>query len=92
MEVKDVVKRAKSYLLELIADETPSNIGLEEIEYDRNAQVWNVTLGFSRPWNSTRSPLTALSGEPATKRAYRVFEINDADGDVLSMKRREFND
>lgn len=92
MEVKNVVRLAKAYLVDLIADENPTNIGLEEVEFDDNQRIWSVTLGFSRPWNSVRSAFTAISGEPAAKRAYRVIEISDNDGTVLSMKRRDFDD
>jgi len=91
MIAKEAVKRAKEELLRLVEDENPSNIGLEEIEYDRTHGVWHVTIGFSRPWNTVRNAFTAISGEPATKRAYRKIDLSDSDGTLLAMKRVSFN-
>jgi hypothetical protein len=89
MQVKDAVRQAKSYLSELLSDEGLTNLGLEEIEFDEANSVWNVTLGFSRPWNSTRGPLSTISGEPPARRAYRVLRVRDSDGEVVSVKKRD---
>ena len=94
MDVKDAVNIAKSWVQEILADEDVQNIGLEEVEYDSQDRVWDVTVGFSRRWNSpTDSQLTGLAAalavtQPALKRAYRVVSISDIDGKVVSMKRR----
>ena len=90
MDVKDAVHKAKEFLVDLLADEDPSNIGLEEVEYDDQERAWLVTLGFSRPWNSTRNTLTSITGESAVKRAYRTLKISDETGKVASIKRRDF--
>ena len=89
MDVKEAVKRAKTYVAELFSEEGLTNLGLEEIEYDDQAGTWDVTLGFSRPWNTTRSALTALTGEAAARRTYRVVKVRGSDGEVLSVKRRD---
>ncbi|MBI4923617.1 MAG: hypothetical protein HY834_17895 [Devosia nanyangense] len=91
MDVKQAATAAKTYVADLLRDENPTNLGLEEVEFDRSTGTWNITVGFSRPWNSTRGPLTTLAGEPIPKRAYRVVSIRDVDGEVLSMKRRELS-
>lgn len=88
MDAKEAVRIAKLYLLDLLSDEQPVNIGLEELEHDEGRGVWLVTLGFSRPWNSARNALTALTGEAAPKRSYRVLAVREDDGEVLSMRRR----
>jgi hypothetical protein len=92
MDVKDAVKRAKSYVAELFAEEGLMNLGLEEIEHDDVAGTWDVTLGFSRPWNTARNALTALTGDTAARRTYRVVKVRDADGEVLSVKRRDIQE
>jgi hypothetical protein len=91
MDVKDAVKVAKSYVIDLLADEGVLNVGLEEIEFDDSLDMWVVTLGFSRPWNSVRNTLTALTGEAAPKRSYRVLKVTK-DGKVMSFKRRDAQD
>jgi uncharacterized protein YdeI (YjbR/CyaY-like superfamily) len=88
MDVKDAVKRAKAYVAELFAEENLTNLGLEEVEYDDADGTWNITVGFSRPWNTTQSPLTTLTGEAVAKRVYRTVRIVDDTGQVLSVLRR----
>lgn len=89
MDAKDAVKSAKRYVSEMLAEEGIVNLGLEEIERDDAEQTWNITLGFSRPWNTANGPLSTLSGETPARRAYRVIRVRESDGMVLSMKRRE---
>jgi hypothetical protein len=91
MDVKEAVKRAKNYVTDLFAEENITSLGLEEIEHNSQAGVWEVTLGFSRPWNTQRNALTMVTGEPAVRRVYRVIEVRDIDGEVLSVKRRGDN-
>ncbi|WP_269930909.1 hypothetical protein [Aminobacter sp. HY435] len=89
MDVKEAVKAAKNYVSDLLAEEGMTNLGLEEIEFDDAERTWNVTLGFSRPWNSQRNALTTITGDNSAKRAYRVVKVRDKDGEILSVKRRE---
>ena len=89
-DIKQVVGRAKHWLSDVLADEHPTNIGLDEIEFDSLAGQWKITLGFSRPWNtSTSNALTAIAGlQAASKRAYRIITLDGKTGEVISMKRR----
>ena len=89
MDVKQAVQKAKAYVLDLLADEQVMNLGLEEVEFDEADSAWSVTVGFSRPWNTTKNAFATLAGEPSAKRAYRVVRIRDNDGEVLSFKRRD---
>ena len=50
MDVKEAAKLAKDYVADLFKDERISNVGLEEIEL-RDGRFWEVTVGFSRPWD-----------------------------------------
>ncbi|WP_210258708.1 hypothetical protein [Devosia sp. 919] len=89
MNVKDAVSAAKAFVSEVLAEENPTNVGLEEVDYDDRHNKWNVTIGFSRPWNTSRSAVAAITGEQLQKRAYRVITIDDASGNAISMKRRD---
>lgn len=89
MDVKEAVRRAKTYVTDLLAEEGLTNLGLEEIEFDESKNVWRVTVGFSRPWNTPGSALSNLTIDPLLKRAYRVVDICDDNGEVLSLRRRE---
>lgn len=88
MDVKEVIKRAKEWVADIYSEEGIINLGLEEIEFDEPAQLWRVTLGFSRPWNSMRGALAALGGDASIKRAYRIVSVKPT-GEVVSVKRRD---
>ena len=85
MDVKEAVRTAKNYVAELFTDETIANIGLEE-EFNNTSNNWEVTIGFSRPWQKN-SLATALGNQPPT-RSYKLVCINDDDGHVISLTDR----
>jgi hypothetical protein len=89
VDVKTAVANAKQWLVNVMQEEGIANVGLEEVEFDEERGLWLITLGFSRPWNSVKNAFTAISGDPAASRAYRVIAVKEPDGEVVSMKRRE---
>jgi hypothetical protein len=89
LTVKEAVQRAKAFVEDVLEGEGPTNIGLEEVEYSPETGTWKVTIGFSRPWNSTRGALATITGEQMSKRAYRIVAINDNSGEPVSMTKRE---
>jgi hypothetical protein len=88
MDVKEAVRSAKRWVLEVMDDEHPANLGLEEVEYNDKEQLWRITLGFSRAWNSNRGALAGMSSEPLQKRAYRTILVDDRNGEVRGMQLR----
>lgn len=91
MNVKEAVAQAKKYIFELFSDENPKNIGLEEVEFDEQANEWLITIGFSRPWDDPiGSALAAFSNPQApVGRAYKIVRISNINDKVLSVKSRE---
>lgn len=89
MNVKEAVSLAKQHLLDLFADEKLTNVGLEEIEFNKSADEWVVTLGFSRPWDEPRNTLAAIAQAPHLRRTYKVMRVSNGSGEVVSMKTRE---
>jgi inactivated superfamily I helicase len=90
MDVKQAVAFAKQHILDLFADESLSNMGLEEVEFDNQAGEWRVTVGFSRPWDEApRNALSTLAGTSPMRRTYKVVRIADGSSHVLSVKERE---
>ena len=88
MDVKTAVQLAKTYVGDLFSNEGLSNLGLEEVEFEESRRVWNVTLGFSRPWDRSPNALAAFAqGSPL--RSYKVVRIDDASARVISVKNRE---
>jgi len=89
MDAKEAVKLAKGYVFDLLQEEGVSELGLEEIEFDENEDVWNITVGFSRQIAMrNNSPFRASLIDP--NRNYRVVKVNNQDGALLSVKLREF--
>ena len=91
MDVKAAAQRAKTYVVDLYDDEEISNVGLEEVEFNDALDRWIVTIGFTRPWDQ-RNALTAALGEGSPGRSYKVLQIADTDGCVLSLKDRILRD
>ena len=85
MDVKEAARSAKAYIIDLFADEQIQHVGLEDVKFDDQANVWNITIGFSRPWN--RSTLGPVIPDP-THRSYKIVRINDEDGAVMSVAHR----
>lgn len=87
MDVKEAVGVAKQYVHDLFADEKIANLGLEEVTFDESGKSWLITVGFSRPWDSS-STLGGILPPGDPKRSYKVVRISDADQKVLSVKER----
>ena len=86
MDVKEAVQTAKKYVAELFTDEKIADVGLEEVEFNSMSNNWEVTIGFSRSWQ-TNLLVAALSNQHQ-KRSYKLVCINDDSGKVLSLKDR----
>ncbi len=90
MNVKEAVELAKDHIKDLFEKEQISNVGLEEVEFDDHSKTWNVTIGFSRPWDEAPNALTAIAQQGRLpKRSYKVVSIDDTTGTVRSLKNRE---
>lgn len=91
MDVKEAVALAKSYILALFKGEDIKNLGLEEVELDQQENEWIVTIGFSRPWDESPSPLnplSAISSSSTLRRSFKIVRISNS-GEVMSVKARE---
>ena len=103
MDVKEAVRKAKEYIEDLYADEQIAQVGLEEVEFERQSNDWKITIGFVRPWdlmptfaeisqtNQNRF-LASARGERRQARYYKVLRIDDNNGDVKSLTDRLLND
>ena len=86
MDVKEAAKLAKEYVTDLFAEEGISNVGLEEIVF-RDDEYWDVTVGFSRPWDHGGLATITL-GQTSLRRSYKVLRIDNDSGNVESVKDR----
>lgn len=79
LDMREAVRTAKRFITEYFDDEKVTEIGLEEIKYQ--GDHLHITIGFVRPWDSSRNYLT---GEPTKQRSYKVVLI-DENGKVESL-------
>lgn len=91
MDVKAAARTAKTYVADLFVDEEIMHLGLEEVKFDECKSRWIVTVGFSRPWDR-RNTVNVAPGEGRPGRSYKVLQIADSDGHVLSLKDRVLRD
>lgn len=82
MGPKEAVAVAKQHVFDLFADEGIDRVGLEEIE--KRGSCWEVTIGFTRPWDQSIG--IVLSG--SSGRAFKVLLVSEENGAVLSVKDR----
>lgn len=61
MNVKEAIELAKDHIKDFFESEHISNLGLEEVEFDDHSEIWNVTVGFSRPWDVANNALAAIA-------------------------------
>ena len=87
MDVKEAVGKAKDYIGELFAGEEITYVGLEEAVFNDELNSWNITIGFSRPWDTRNEVITSLR----LRRSYKVVSIDDTTGRVESLTDRILN-
>ena len=88
MDVKEAVKSAIEHVSDLFELDSSSNLGLEEVVYTDHPAGWNITVGFSRPWDHQRSGIGSALQPMQPKRQYRVVKILET-GEIKSVTIRE---
>lgn len=89
MNVKEAVKIAIEYVADLFSSEKPENIGLEEVILNENDNSWEVTVGFSRPWDHPKAGIIQTIQSLNPKRQFKVVKVDNESGEVKSIKMRE---
>lgn len=90
MNAKAAVRIALEHVTDLFEPEKIMNLGLEEVEFGEDSDVWSVTVGFSRVWDYPAGSLAAAMSNfhRPDRRDYKTVRIRDSDGHVLSVKNR----
>ncbi len=90
MEVKDVVKMAIKYVIEIFEDDNITNVGLEEVTFNEADKNWRVVVGFSRPWDYPQpSVLGNIRPQEQPKRHYKEVIVDDSSGKIEAITIRE---
>ncbi len=89
MNVKDAVRKAIEYIADIFESENLENIGLEEVVLNEDEDMWEVTVGFSRPWDHQKGGIIASVQALNPQRRYKIVKIENESGEVKSIKMRE---
>lgn len=100
MNVKEAVQKSIDYVKDVFEYEKIKNIGLEEVEFNEYDNIWEITVGFSRPWDFSKpgnsiARMQQLYGNvpvPSPERQFKVVQIDNNSGEVKSIKIRELKD
>jgi hypothetical protein len=90
--LKEAVKIASEAVEDLFGAQGISNVMLEEVEATSD-EFWKVTIGFDRPADAGNGATHGLSAgllSMARRRKYKVVQVRKTDGEVLSVKDRQF--
>ena len=92
MDVRAAARTAKAYIAEVFADEEIDELGLEEVDFDDRSNLWKITVSFLRPRGEMDRFQAAATGYPAgtptMRRSFKVVNIDDGSGSVVSVKHR----
>jgi len=89
MNVKDAARKAINYIADVFFTENLESIGLEEVILNEDDNTWEVTIGFSRPWDYPKAGLVTGFQPQIPKRQYKIVRIDNKSGEVKSIKMRE---
>ena len=89
MEVKEAVKTAKQYIVDVFDGESIVDVALEEVIFDDVSDCWKITVGFSKHMSPRfkpfRNPVLNVLDEPIYDRFYKVVRIDDKSGKIESV-------
>jgi hypothetical protein len=91
VDVKEAVGKAMEYLKDMYQIDQFKDVLLEEVDLSEDNKFWNVTIGFTRPQESTSGgPMATLIGQSAEfKREFKVFQIDAESAALRSMRSRK---
>ena len=91
VDVKEAVGKAMEYLKDMYQIDQFKDVLLEEVDLSEDNKFWNVTIGFTRPQESTSGgPMATLIGQSSEfKREFKVFQIDAESAALRSMRSRK---
>lgn len=93
VDVKQAVKIAKEYVIEVFGDEGLSRASLEEVWHDDSHAEWCVTVGIRHRMIDRLGggvlQLIALPREQREIADYKLVRVSSETGDAISIKNRD---
>ncbi len=90
IDVKQAVKVAAEYLVDLYAPDAFSDVQLEEVELTEDENYWLITLSYKKPMTEVNllGPIGIMADLAKNEKGYKIFKIEADTGKVVSMKIR----
>ena len=89
IDVKQAVRKAVAYFLQLFPHFKGANVMLEEVEESDDGAYWLITIGYDmKQAKSALAPNLQNILGPQSVRQYKVVKIEAKTGRVVSMKIR----
>jgi len=94
MNVKQAASIAMEHIKDVFDSEKTDNIGFEEAIFQENYKdfgqgVWDITIGFSRPWDYPKAGLMIGLRSQNPAREYKIVRIDDKTGEIIAIEIRE---
>lgn len=91
VDVKQAISIAKMHVSDLFSVDHVKNVGLEEVTFDDVDNTWNITVGFSRPWDTARLDVGIVMNNlfpDASPRTYKIVNISAVNGKINRVTNR----
>ena len=88
MDVKEALAKAKGYFYEVSSGEELFNVLLEEIKFDYDMEVWNITFGYAQRPREDGTTGPPKTWEEIKSRVYKLVRIDDATGKIEPLRDR----
>ncbi len=90
IDVKQAVKVATEYFVDLYVPNVFNDVQLEEVELTEDENYWLITLSYEKPISKTDSlgPIGAMANLAKRERGYKIFKIEADTEKAVSMKIR----
>lgn len=89
VEVKEAITKATQAAQEYLGNfENDSDLKLEEVEHNHSENQWLITLGFNERKINILHNIGKAFSDNQYIRKYKIFNIDENTGEVLSMKIR----
>ena len=92
MDVKEALAKAKEYFSDACSGQELYNVLLEEINFDYDSEVWNITFGYAKTAREDGTTGPPTTREELKSRVYKLVRIDDDTGKIEPLQDRFANE
>ena len=88
IEPEDAMRMAKDYVVSLFEEEQIRDVAVVERKFDPDSRMWQITVGFARPWDNGRSAKYPFDEQGNLGRSFKAVQFHDETGRIELLKDR----